>query len=134
MPQEIPACYYRVSIKALIFDETKTKFLIGLTKNGKWTIPGGGLDWGEDYEQCLKRELLEEAGLEVVSINPKPTFVLPGKREENKWYVNILHEVVVKDFNITPTAECLEIRFVTPAEAKALTSYIGVQHLAEALE
>lgn len=30
---------------------------------GKWTLPGGGLDWGEHPEDGLHRELYEETGL-----------------------------------------------------------------------
>ncbi len=33
---------------------------------GMWTLPGGGMDWGESPEETLLREMYEETGLEPV--------------------------------------------------------------------
>jgi len=33
--------------------------------NGKWEFPGGGIDFGENPEDAVKREILEEIGCEV---------------------------------------------------------------------
>lgn len=37
---QIPDCFYRISIKALILDEFG-KFLLCREDNGKWDFPGG---------------------------------------------------------------------------------------------
>lgn len=35
------------------------------TYEGKWIIPGGGVEPNESYEQALCREVLEETGLDI---------------------------------------------------------------------
>ncbi|MEO1209197.1 MAG: NUDIX hydrolase [Cyanobacteria bacterium J06638_20] len=42
--------------------------LVRRRDDGRWSLPGGIVDWGEDVRTTLRRELAEETGLEVQSI------------------------------------------------------------------
>lgn len=56
---QYPNAFYRVSIKAVIFNDDGEVFAVH--EGDDWTLPGGGLDHGEDILTALKRELYEEA-------------------------------------------------------------------------
>jgi ADP-ribose pyrophosphatase YjhB (NUDIX family) len=127
----IPKTYYRVSIKGLILDETRTKFAIVLEDNGWWELPGGGMDWPERPEECLRREIQEEMGLEVNEINPQPSYFLVGENMKGVRSINVVYEIKVKDLNFTKSEECLEMKFVSPEEVKTMHAFRNVKELAE---
>lgn len=127
---DIPNCFYRVSIKALVLDESRTKFLVVQEENGLWELPGGGLDWGMTPQDDLKREIKEEMGLEVTNVAAHPSYFLTEKtvREElgqEIWKAHVIYEVEVASLDFTPSDECVALRFVTPEEAQALTPQYG---------
>lgn len=56
----------RKSVYAIIFNPTKEKVLTVETKKGHHFLPGGGIEYGEGFEECLVREMLEETGYSIL--------------------------------------------------------------------
>ena len=66
--------------------------LVGKRKNahgeGSWCFPGGHLEFGESWEECARREVLEETGLELGEVR-YATATNDVFTEEKKHYVTI---------------------------------------------
>lgn len=131
MGLDLPNGFYRVSMKALILDETRKKFGIVLEDNGLWELPGGGLDFGETPEECIRREIKEEMGLTVTEVATLPSYYLLGKNMKDNWTLNLVFETKVRDLNYTKSDECQELRFVSPDELEELNAFRTVVELGE---
>ena len=56
----------RLGCSATIFDQNREKVLLTQrADNGRWCLPGGGMDSGESVAQACEREVWEETGLKV---------------------------------------------------------------------
>ena len=60
-----------------------------------WGLPGGHLEYGESWEECVKREAMEEVGVEIENIR----FIAATNdvfTAENKHYVTIFMVAGIK--------------------------------------
>jgi len=56
----------RMGCSAVIFDAEREKVLLTRrTDNGRWCLPGGGMESGESAAEACEREVWEETGLKV---------------------------------------------------------------------
>ena len=55
-----------VGCSASVFDTTRqAMLLISRADNGRWAVPGGYMEPGEDFSEACAREVWEETGFEV---------------------------------------------------------------------
>lgn len=90
------------AIAALIVKENKlllAKRALGLNK-GKWTIPSGFVEYGEDPEETLKREIKEELGIQPTEY--KLFMIKLGKNSPDKYILGIFY--IVTKFKGEPRA------------------------------
>jgi ADP-ribose pyrophosphatase YjhB (NUDIX family) len=116
----------RVGCSAILWDETRTKLLLTRrSDNGKWCIPGGGMDAGEDVQECCAREMWEETGLVVEVGRLLGVYSSPHRLLEyadgNRWQVVIFNfEVMAVRGDLTLNEEVTEFGYFTWDEIQQL--------------
>lgn len=121
--------FYRVSCKALIFDDQQ-RLLVSQDTAGTWEIPGGGWDHEESYEDCLRRELAEELSATVATVGPL-AFFFRGESEWGHPKISLVFPVTLQQgARLQPAEdELAAIRYVTKEEFKKLPFQVGEDYV-----
>jgi double-stranded uracil-DNA glycosylase len=131
----------RQAVRAVVVDAEQRVLLVRfqhpVSGDSWWATPGGGVDEGESDEEALRRELREEAGLDLDEAGPavhtrEHTFPWDRRiiRQYERFYL-----VRVEAHEPTPTIDLrpegvTELRWWTPAELDGTREVIAPPDLA----
>lgn len=118
---EIKDCLYRVAIKAIIINGDKV-LLVKDSRDKDWSLPGGGVDYGEDAVTALKRELTEEIGVsaEDVQSDGKVIGIIIGHIKGGIPRCNIHYKVTLITEKVATTDETSDLKWTPVSELENL--------------
>ncbi len=82
--------YEREAVKGIFF--INDKLVMQQSKQGDVKFPGGGIELGEDKMACLKREIMEETGYNIIYNTIQEIGVVIEKRKDK--YKDAIWEMV----------------------------------------
>jgi ADP-ribose pyrophosphatase YjhB (NUDIX family) len=98
-----------ISIVPVLDDGTIV--LVRRRDTGKWSLPGGMIDWGDDIIDTVRRELAEETGLELQKITRLVGVYSAADRDPRIHSICNLVEAKVKgSINVEDTLEISEAK------------------------
>lgn len=98
---------------------------------GKWEIPGGKLEFGEQPEETLHREVIEELGIEV---DVQTLIPIVYTRVKDNWqgiFLSYLCTKAYEDDEIVLNEECSDYAWYTSEQVQTLDLLPGVADIIE---
>lgn len=113
---------FHVTIKGLFFDD-RGRILLLQENTGLWDLPGGRLEDGETFEQCLVRECREEMGVECAVIDRLPRYAWSARDLAGIWRVMLCWRIQLDDLRVQPSDECVAFAFFARDELSGVDLY-----------
>ncbi|MCR8454088.1 MAG: NUDIX hydrolase [Crenarchaeota archaeon] len=127
-----------VAVGALIYDEASNKILLIRRANppgeGKFSIPGGVVELGEDLVNAVKREVKEETNIdcEILGVIGISNIVVKDDSGRIKWHYIIIDFLIrPKGLETKPATDALEAIWVSVDEALNLNLTLATRKLLE---
>jgi len=99
---------YRISAKALIQNDAGQTLVVRTGDDRGWTLPGGGIDHGEDVVEGLRREISEELGSHRSEVGRMPVLLHSDQavsgRRGGTWVMWVVYEAKLEEGSISQDA------------------------------
>lgn len=92
----------------------------------EWDIPGGGIKFGEDPEESLKREIMEEAGIEADVVRPLRIWTFFKNNKETQ-VVGITLLCKYKSGKVKLSKEHTDFKWIKPEEIEKYNIHQGIK-------
>ena len=113
-----PTTIYRVTVKAFITD-SQGRVLVVKEKQDFWSLPGGGLDHGESPQDCIKREIKEEIGLDNVTVGAIAYSTTVYLDQRDMWMTWIVYKAKTESDNFICGDGVTDARFIDIKELRS---------------
>jgi 8-oxo-dGTP pyrophosphatase MutT (NUDIX family) len=118
-------------VKAMVYDRDGRLLLVrhAYGRSDLWMLPGGGIARGETPAAAVRREVMEEVGCTLGSVEPVATFTArgEGRRDTVHLFRGLTDEVPVID-----GVELVEVAFFAPDALPHALSAATARRIAEA--
>jgi len=123
-----------VGVAAAARDPDGRWLLVRRTDTGEWALPGGTLEWGETLRSSIRRELLEEAGIEGVELGELVGVYSDPARDARFHAVTIVVHARIDESRRPPEnpLEISEVRLFPDAELPEVLAHGMSEMLADA--
>ena len=111
-----------VAVSGIVTDSRGRILLVKGDRRG-WEPPGGQVELGEDLVEALKREILEESGVEVEAVRLVGVYSNLGRPERGlAEQVNFAFRCVAVGGDPCAGDECMEAGWFEPVEARRMVT------------
>jgi len=121
---------FHVTIKGLVFDRDGAVLLLH-EQSGAFDLPGGRLEHGESFAECLERECREEMGVACRVLDRLPRFAWTAVDKNGIWRLVLCFAIDLEHFQFTHSEECVGHEFVAQRDLGSRPISPQIRPLAE---
>jgi 8-oxo-dGTP pyrophosphatase MutT (NUDIX family) len=121
-----------VSLRGVLFAPDGDVLVVQRTSDEGWELPGGRLGAGEDADEGVKREIVEETGLDIDL--GKPVHAIAWRNDDDNGRFGVYYYATVAERSVSLSHEHVEYEWLPPRRAERRLSGPQGDAVSNALE